>query len=230
MEQFLLPSTLGGSDSAEEAIVLDLGCGNGRDTVHMAQHLPPGTRVIGVDNHSYALERGERLAEQWVDAPDGGGTAGARLPDGSELDGGESFRDGPSDRHGLLNRGSAPARKCEWLLADLRKEGSLNGLKASVVHGHRFKCEQLLPLLRDDVSYIHTWRFTCVAQRLDAHLVRVSKFVGWRHSCPLPDSRHGTPYTKKSILSLKAKNRPSTNVFARERHEVPCSSYVQPQV
>ena len=150
MEHFLLPSTLGGSGAAEEAIVLDLGCGSGRDTVHMAQHLPPGTRVIGVDNHSYALERGERLAEQWVDGADGGGTAGATSHDGSESDGG-SAGDGPSDSHGSLNR--LRARRCEWLLADLRKEGSLDGLKASVIHGHRFKCEQLLPLLRDDVSY-----------------------------------------------------------------------------
>ena len=133
-----------------EAIVLDLGCGSGRDTAHMAQHLPSGTRLIGLDNHSYALKRGERVAEQWVDAADGGGTAGASSPDGSESHG-ESAGDGPSDGHGSLNRGRA--RKCEWLLADLRKKGSPKGLMASVIHGHRFKCEQLLPLLRDDVSY-----------------------------------------------------------------------------
>lgn len=160
MENFLLPSTLGETGTAEEAIVLDLGCGSGRDTVHMAQHLPPGTRVIGVDNHSYALERGERLAEQWVDAADGGGTVGASSHDGSESDG-ESATGGPSDEHGSLNRGRA--RRCEWLLADLRKEGSLDGLKASVIHGHRFKCEQLLPLLRDDVSYTPRLLHTSVA-------------------------------------------------------------------
>ncbi|CAN0548631.1 unnamed protein product, partial [Ectocarpus sp. 12 AP-2014] len=88
-----------------KGLVLDLGCGSGRDTVYMAQRLPPGTRVVGVDNHSYALERGARLAE----------------------------------------------RACEWSLADLRKEGSLDGMRASIVHGHRFKCERLLPLLRDHV-------------------------------------------------------------------------------
>lgn len=168
MEQFLLPSTLDGNGAVEESVVLDLGCGSGRDTVHMAQHLPPGTRVIGVDNHSYALDRGERLAEQWVDAADGAGTAGASLTDGSGLDGG-SVRDGPGDRHGSLNR--ARARKCEWLLADLRKAGSLDGLKASVIHGHRFKCEQLLPLLRDDVSRTLSVFRICLTQRLGEHLV-----------------------------------------------------------
>lgn len=150
MKHFLLPSTLDGSDTAGERVVLDLGCGSGRDTVHMAQHLPPGTRVIGVDNHSYALQRGERLAEQWVDAGDAGGTAGASLTVDNGLGGG-GVKDEPGDRSRSFNRGRE--RKCEWLLADLRKEGSLDGLKASVIHGHRFKCEQLLPLLRDDVSH-----------------------------------------------------------------------------
>ncbi|CAN0547671.1 unnamed protein product [Ectocarpus sp. 12 AP-2014] len=110
MDRFVLPSAHDAGPFPGKGLVLDLGCGSGRDTVYMAQRLPPGTRVVGVDNHSYALERGARLAERWLED-----TA------------------------------------CEWSLADLRKEGSLDGMRASIVHGHRFKCERLLPLLRDHV-------------------------------------------------------------------------------
>ncbi|CAM9411663.1 unnamed protein product [Scytosiphon promiscuus] len=187
-ERFLLrsPSASSAHDDGAAAVndgglVLDLGCGSGRDTVYMAQHLPPGTRVIGVDNHSYALERGARLANQWLEASassegctHGGGevgsnggkgqarTRGEKAGSGSEEptrggsartvaegSGGENEGDSGATRGGPPD--AQQGRACEWLLADLRKEGSLDGLRASVVHGHRFKCEQLLPLLRDDV-------------------------------------------------------------------------------
>ncbi|CAN0343753.1 unnamed protein product, partial [Hapterophycus canaliculatus] len=92
-ERFLLPSSWS-SPSTDDAsttdaandrgVALDLGCGSGRDTVYMAQHLPPGTRVVGIDNHSYALERGARLAHQWLEdsslsegGADGGGEGGS---------------------------------------------------------------------------------------------------------------------------------------------------------
>lgn len=164
-----------------EGLVLDLGCGSGRDTVYMAQHLPPGTRVIGVDNHSYALKRGARLAHEWLEDSSpgreggargggkGGGEARLREEVESELEeqtpGGIARADerigGESDGDFGATCGGAPPdaqrrRACEWLLADLRKEGSLDGLRASVVHGHRFKCEKLLPLLRDDVSSVRS--------------------------------------------------------------------------
>lgn len=116
--------------------VLDLGCGSGRDTVYMAQQLPPGTRVVGVDNHSYALERGAILADKWVDAAQ---RLGASAIEDERL----SLDIGP--------RGNIERRACEWLLTDLRKPGSLGDIKAHVIHGHRFKCEQILPFLRDQV-------------------------------------------------------------------------------
>eukprot|EP00752_Nemacystus_decipiens_P016445 g14701.t1 len=161
MESFLLPasSAYDNTAAAADGAVLDLGCGSGRDTVFMAQHLPPGTRVIGVDNHSFALERGARLAEQWLEVGGGGhrasdyGTAPSladvasgwemgKVTNGIDGEGGAAAREAPP---------GVRRRACEWLLADLRKEGCLDGVRASVVHGHRFKCEQLLPLLRDDV-------------------------------------------------------------------------------
>lgn len=164
-ERFLLPSGAAYGTTTDDGVVLDLGCGSGRDTVYMAQHLPPGTRVIGVDNHSLALERGARLAEQWLE---GGGSDKAsdhsarpsRAGAASGLEAGKKKASPVDGRSGTDGGCGAAAREglgvrrraCEWLLADLRKEGSLDGLRASVVHGHRFKCEQLLPLLRDDVS------------------------------------------------------------------------------
>lgn len=134
MERYLMP--FASERGHRLGPVLDLGCGSGRDTVYMAQHLPPDTRVIGVDNHSYALERGAKLADKWVDA--------AQRLDGSAI----------KDERLSLNIGpqaNNERRACEWLLADLRKPGSLGDLKAHVIHGHRFKCEQMLPLLRDQV-------------------------------------------------------------------------------
>lgn len=164
-ERFLLPSRSAyNTTTDDDGVVLDLGCGSGRDTVYMAQHLPPGTRVIGVDNHSLALDRGARLAEQWLECGGGGGgvasdhsttTSGAAgsLELGKKKTGRVAGRSGADGDCGKGREGpGAQRRGCEWLLADLRKQGALDGLRASVVHGHRFKCEQLLPLLRDDVS------------------------------------------------------------------------------
>lgn len=171
-QRYLLPSASAldiDSTDTGERLVLDLGCGNGRDAVYMAQNLPLGTRVVGVDNHSYALERGAGLAEQWLESAssrEGRGGDGAGSIDGGSQEGVRPSRqaaenylegrgeetsdtgdDGKAERECPDMRGGA----CEWLLTDLRKEGSLTGLRASIVHGHRFKCEQLLPLLRDDV-------------------------------------------------------------------------------
>eukprot|EP00903_Cladosiphon_okamuranus_P009320 g8890.t2 len=155
MERFLVPSGFAHDTNTtdDDGVVLDLGCGSGRDTVYLAQHLPPGTRVIGVDNHSFALERGARLADQWLA---GGGSDAvsdyrarpSRAADGTGLRAAKRKYCGGGRREGPPG---VPRRACEWLVADLRKAGSLDGLRASVVHGHRFKCEQLLPLLRDDV-------------------------------------------------------------------------------
>jgi len=50
-----------------EGLVLDLGCGGGRDAVHLATALKaraPRWTVIGVDNHGGALERGRALANR----------------------------------------------------------------------------------------------------------------------------------------------------------------------
>lgn len=180
-ERFLRPaaSALSVDDAGTgERLVLDLGCGNGRDTVYMAQNLPPGTRVVGVDNHSYALERGAGLAEQWLDntsSRDDRDGSGGGISDGGSEEGAMRSRQGAEsdweergeetsdpDGHGKANNDCPNVRRraCQWLLTDLRKEGSLDGLRACVVHGHRFKCEQLLPLLRDDVRGIFCF-FMC---------------------------------------------------------------------
>ena len=47
-------------------VALDLGCGSGRDAVHMALTLPKDVdwQVIGVDNHRAALDRARALAER----------------------------------------------------------------------------------------------------------------------------------------------------------------------
>lgn len=159
MEHYLLPA---GAGALSTGCVLDLGCGSGRDTVYMAQRLPPGTRVIGVDNHSYALERGRGLARDWLNAEthgvlegnngrqvvsvEGGGEDEPSVPSTDAME--STCPQGQGDVGGRKDR----TRRCEWLLADLRKAGSLDGFRASVIHGHRFKCEQLLPVLRDEVS------------------------------------------------------------------------------
>ncbi|CBJ48498.1 Tellurite resistance methyltransferase, TehB, core [Ectocarpus siliculosus] len=171
MDRFVLPSGHDASPFPGKGLVLDLGCGSGRDTVYMAQRLPPGTRVVGVDNHSYALERGARLAERWLEDTSSGEVAGGSGGGGGSeqgatrsqqetqtgcLGGVTSGAVGRSDTDGSegATKGNPPEvrqRACEWSLADLRKEGSLDGMRASIVHGHRFKCERLLPLLRDHV-------------------------------------------------------------------------------
>lgn len=168
MERYLLPSATDNSGSkfssaGDSSVCLDLGCGSGRDTVYMAQCMPPGTRVIGVDNHSYALERGEGLARLWVDGQDGIGGGADRSDRAGVVDrsdqGGEVWvgRLGPeSSRQGDSTFTRSGGRRCEWLCVDLRKTGSLEGLRASVIHGHRFKCEQLLPVLRDEVRQCDT--------------------------------------------------------------------------
>ncbi|CAB1121311.1 unnamed protein product [Ectocarpus sp. CCAP 1310/34] len=171
MDRFVLPSAHDAGPFPGKGLVLDLGCGSGRDTVYMAQRLPPGTRVVGVDNHSYALERGARLAERWLeDTSSGKVVGGSGNGGGSEegatrsqretqtgcLGGVRSRAGGRSDTDGRegTTQGQPPEvrqRACEWSLTDLRKEGSLDAMRASIVHGHRFKCERLLPLLRDHV-------------------------------------------------------------------------------
>lgn len=171
MDRFVLPSAHDAGLFPGKGLVLDLGCGSGRDTVYMAQRLPPGTRIVGVDNHSYALERGARLAERWLEDTSsgevvGGSGGGGGREEGATrsqqetqtgcLGGVRSRAVGRSDTDGNegATQGKPPEvrqRACEWSLADLRKEGSLDGMRASIVHGHRFKCERLLPLLRDHV-------------------------------------------------------------------------------
>ncbi|CAM9943895.1 unnamed protein product [Ectocarpus fasciculatus] len=167
MDRFVLPSAHDADPfPGKGGLVLDLGCGSGRDTVYMAQRLPPGTRVVGVDNHSYALERGARLAERWLaDTSSGEGVGGGSC---SQEGATRSLQEtqtgclgdvtavgrGDTDGGEGATRGILPEvrrRACEWSLTDLRKEGSLDGMRASIVHGHRFKCERLLPLLRDHV-------------------------------------------------------------------------------
>lgn len=143
MSKYILP-VLSGSGSSRQGLVIDLGCGSGRDTVYMAQHLPSDSRIIGVDNHSHALERGAKLAKQWVSESRGGR---------SEGEGG-----GSSD-------GEGARRACEWWLTDLRKDGALDGVEAFIIHGHRFKCEQLLPTLRDEVRRHQTRVFGNFRQR-----------------------------------------------------------------
>lgn len=166
MDRFVLPSAHDADPFPRKGLVLDLGCGSGRDTVYMAQRLPPGTRVVGVDNHSYALERGARLAERWLDTSLGEIVGGSGGVGGSEEGATPSHQEtqtrvtsrvvGRSGTDGTegATQGKLPQvrqRACEWSLTDLRKEGSLDGMRASIVHGHRFKCERLLPLLRDHV-------------------------------------------------------------------------------
>lgn len=135
-ERYLLPrGAVGGIDCG--STVLDLGCGCGRDAVYLAQQLPPGTRIIGIDSYSGALDRAAKLAERWLDVPCDGAS-------GNGIGGGGEAGLGPSDTN--------TRRGCEWLKTDLRKEGSLDGLQASVVHGHRFLSMQALPWIRDEVS------------------------------------------------------------------------------
>mmetsp|Transcript_9247 Transcript_9247/g.18833 ORF Transcript_9247/g.18833 Transcript_9247/m.18833 type:complete len:204 (-) Transcript_9247:177-788(-) len=45
-------------------VALDVGCGSGRDLVYLAEHLPPEWSAVGVDNHSYALDRALTLAKR----------------------------------------------------------------------------------------------------------------------------------------------------------------------
>ena len=52
---------------SEPGVVLDLGCGSGRDAVYLASQLESrgaAWEVAGVDNHEAALERGRALARQ----------------------------------------------------------------------------------------------------------------------------------------------------------------------
>lgn len=46
-----------------KGVAVDFGCGSGRDLVYMADMLP-GWRVIGLDNHSFALDRAMELAKR----------------------------------------------------------------------------------------------------------------------------------------------------------------------
>lgn len=124
----------------------------------MAQRMRPGTRVIGVDNHSYALERGKGLARLWLDRQDeicGGADSNDRTGVAGQSDQGGGVSLGrfgaERSRQGDSPFTSSGGRKCEWMCVDLRKTGSLHGIRASAIHGHRFKCEQLLPILRDEV-------------------------------------------------------------------------------
>lgn len=43
-------------------VAVDVGCGSGRDAVHLSQELGTGWSVVGVDNHGGALDRGQQLA------------------------------------------------------------------------------------------------------------------------------------------------------------------------
>ena len=61
-----------GEDAAEqretEGLALDLGCGSGRDAVHIASALAvsaPQWQTVGLDNHVAALERSRRLAARY---------------------------------------------------------------------------------------------------------------------------------------------------------------------
>lgn len=161
-ERYLLPQVaVGGIECG--STVLDLGCGCGRDAVYLAQQLPPGTRVIGIDSHSGALDRAAKLAERWLDASRGGSTD-------TGVVGREQASLGPND--------SNARRGCEWLKTDLRKEGSLDGLQASVVHGHRFLSMQALPWIRDEVSYVHasSWSYPTPIQPIDSSSLRVHRW------------------------------------------------------
>ena len=82
------------ADSA--GLAVDLGCGSGRDAVHIASVLAqraPRWSVLGLDNHAAALTRGRTLAERVLSTPPSAvGRAGS-------------------------------ARRCEFEEADLRKRG-----------------------------------------------------------------------------------------------------------
>lgn len=60
--------SLGRLPSEEEpGLVVDLGCGSGRDAVHLASQLHArgcAWQVVGIDNHEAALERGRELARR----------------------------------------------------------------------------------------------------------------------------------------------------------------------
>tara|TARA_B110001452_G_scaffold224327_1_gene197847 strand:- start:1076 stop:2032 length:957 start_codon:yes stop_codon:yes gene_type:complete len=43
-------------------VAVDVGCGSGRDAVHLSQELGADWSVVGVDNHGGALDRGRQLA------------------------------------------------------------------------------------------------------------------------------------------------------------------------
>ncbi|KAG5183527.1 hypothetical protein JKP88DRAFT_262998 [Tribonema minus] len=63
LHKYVLPDIVHGD--RRTGLALDLGCGNGRDAVFLAQKLPPGWRVVGVDNHKGALQRCAELASRW---------------------------------------------------------------------------------------------------------------------------------------------------------------------
>lgn len=96
--------------SSEYPVAIDVGCGSGRDLVYLAETLPASWRVIGVDNHSYALDRATALAQR---------------------------------RQALV----------EVRNEDLRKQDSLHGIQADLVHGCRFLDRSLLFRIRDEVSF-----------------------------------------------------------------------------
>lgn len=57
---------LGDAARASEGLAVDLGCGSGRDAVHIAAALEaraPRWTVVGLDNHKGALERGRNLSK-----------------------------------------------------------------------------------------------------------------------------------------------------------------------
>ena len=89
------------ADSA--GLAVDLGCGSGRDAVHIASVLAqraPRWSVLGLDNHAAALTRGRTLAERVLSTP-------------------------PSavGRAGRAGRWPARSLQCEFEEADLRKRG-----------------------------------------------------------------------------------------------------------
>lgn len=72
VEAYLLKADIDMS-KVQGLVAKDFGCGNGRDTVYIAQKLPQWT-VVGLDNHKGALERGRKLAQrsgakncEWMD-------------------------------------------------------------------------------------------------------------------------------------------------------------------
>ena len=112
--------------AALPGLAVDLGCGSGRDAVHLAHVLSqraPRWSVVGVDNHAAALDRGRLLAE--------------RVLPGAKGD------DGGSD-------GSLPTTRCDFVAADLRKRGletlldSRPDAPLRLVHGCRWLDVKLL--------------------------------------------------------------------------------------